>query len=709
MENRDAYLEGLLRQLTLEEKIGMVHGAGLFRTKGVERLGIPPLRMSDGPMGVRREMADDAWAGTRATDDFVTYLPSGSAVAATWNRALAHGAGKALGGEARGRGKDVILAPGVNIKRDPRCGRNFEYMSEDPYLTAEIAVPLIKGIQENDVSACVKHFAVNSQETDRLEVDERVPEQALREIYLPAFRAAVRKAGARALMCAYNRLNGARCSESKALLGDILRDEWGFDGAVISDWGAVHSTRQAAPGPVDVEMDVTPNFDEYHFARPLADAVRRGEVEEARLDEKVLHILRLMLRLKMIGPDAAERRAGTFNTPENRAAALAVARESVVLLQNRNNRLPFRRPALKKLLVVGKNAEAQHAPGGGSAEIKALYEISPLLGLRMRLGGNTEIRYAPGYLVRPPRGNGEPPLTQEQRDETAAEEKRLRDEACALAAEYDDVLFIGGLDHTLDVEGLDRADLSLPYGQDALIRALLEANPRTVLAFVGGSPVDMRGFAPQAEAIVWSWYAGCEGGTALAEVLLGEINPSGRLPETFPLRLEDCPAQRLGEFGNSGHAEHREGIFVGYRYYDRFGVAPLFPFGHGLSYTSFAYRDASADVSENDGGLTVSVRVLVKNTGARTGAEVVQVYTGRAREEKNRPVRELRGFEKVFLEPGEEREIVFSLGAEAFAAYRESARAFVAEPGEYAVSLGSSSRDLRAACSVRIAHEHRFR
>ena len=709
MENQEDYLEGLLRQLTLEEKIGMVHGAGLFRTEGVERLGIPSLRMSDGPMGVRREIANDAWVNSRATDDFVTYLPSGSAVAATWNRALAHSAGKALGGEARGRGKDMILAPGVNIKRDPRCGRNFEYMSEDPYLTSEMAVPLIRGIQENDVSACVKHFAVNSQETNRLEVDERVSGQALHEIYLPAFRAAVQKAGSHAIMCAYNRLNGARCSESKALLNDTLRDEWGFDGAVISDWGAVHSTRQAAEGPLDVEMDVTPNFDEYHFARPLADAVRRGEVEEACLNRKVLHVLRLMLRLKMIGPDAPSRRAGTFNTPENRAAALAVARESVVLLQNRNNRLPFCRAALKKLLVVGNNADTQHAPGGGSAEIKALYEISPLLGLRMRLGGNTEIRYAQGYFAPPQQGDGEPPLTQEQRNKAAAEEKRLREEACALAAEYDDVLFIGGLDHTLDVEGRDRADLSLPYGQETLIRALLDANPHTVLAFVGGSPVDMRAFAPRAEAIVWSWYAGCEGGTALAEVLLGEVNPSGRLPETFPFCLDDCPAQRLGEFGNPDHSEHREGVFVGYRYYDRFGVAPLFPFGHGLSYTSFAYRDASASVSEEEGGLAVSVRVLVKNTGPRAGAEVVQVYTGRAREETNRPVRELRGFEKVFLEPGEEREIVFSFGAEAFASYRESAKTFFAESGEYAVSLGSSSRDLRAACTVRLAREQRPR
>ena len=398
-KNFEKQIEDLLGQLTLDEKIGMVHGAGLFRTEGVERLGIPPLKSSDGPMGVRNEFDNAHWITVGTTDDYVSYLPSNSALAATWNKERAKEAGRVLGEETRGRGKDVILAPGINIKRDPLCGRNFEYMSEDPKLVEELAVPLIEGIQENDVAACVKHFAANSQETDRLWVDTVVDERTLREIYLPGFEAAVKKADTYSLMGAYNLLNGAHCCENKVLLDQILRKEWGYDGTVISDWGGVHKTKEAAECSLDVEMSITDNFDEYALADPLREAVKKGEVSESSIDEKVRNILRMMFRLKMIGEQTLERKAGAYNTPEHRQTILETARESVVLLKNENGRLPIKKEGLKKIAVIGCNAEQIHSNGGGSAEIKALYEISPLMGMKMTLGGNTEVVFARGYYI----------------------------------------------------------------------------------------------------------------------------------------------------------------------------------------------------------------------------------------------------------------------------------------------------------------------
>lgn len=524
-KNFEKQIEDLLGQLTLDEKIGMVHGAGLFRTEGVERLGIPPLKSSDGPMGVRNEFDNAHWITVGTTDDYVSYLPSNSALAATWNKERAKEAGRVLGEETRGRGKDVILAPGINIKRDPLCGRNFEYMSEDPKLVEELAVPLIEGIQENDVAACVKHFAANSQETDRLWVDTVVDERTLREIYLPGFEAAVKKADTYSLMGAYNLLNGAHCCENKVLLDQILRKEWGYDGTVISDWGGVHKTKEAAECSLDVEMSITDNFDEYALADPLREAVKKGEVSESSIDEKVRNILRMMFRLKMIGEQTLERKAGAYNTPEHRQTILETARESVVLLKNKNGRLPIKKEGLKKIAVIGCNAEQIHSNGGGSAEIKALYEISPLMGMKMTLGGNTEVVFARGYYIpeREPEGEAnwqeasledqkseeykakirEKEEWEKQREaENALKRKELLEEAVKLAASCEEVIFVGGLDHEFDIEGRDRPDMKLPYGQEELIEALLNANPNTVLAFVAGSPIEMNRFRDKAKAIV---------------------------------------------------------------------------------------------------------------------------------------------------------------------------------------------------------------
>lgn len=617
----------LTAQLTLDEKIGMIHGAHLFSTKGVERLGIPPLVMSDGPMGVRQEFEPDHWMPINHTDDYVSYLPCNSALASTWNRDLAFEMGSVLGAEARGRGKDVILGPGVNIKRSPLCGRNFEYFSEDPYLTGELAVEFIRGVQQWDVAACVKHFAANNQETQRLWVEVEIDENALRQIYLPAFYSCLTEGGSLSVMGAYNLIYGEHCCQSKFLLEQVLRQEWGYDGLVISDWGAVHDTELAANSQLDIEMSVTDNFDEYFMADPLKKAVEEGKIPEAKVDEKVERILLLMLRLHML--DGQERKSGRYNAPEHRQTALNVARESVVLLKNENQLLPLSEKKVKKLLMVGENAERIHSNGGGSAEIKALYEISPLLGVKMLLGGNVKVDFVKGY------DSGKKEETSEvnwqeaslqdgggkRKEAEGSASSFLMREALEKAADpsYDAVIFVGGLNHDHDSEGLDRADMKLPYGQDQLIGELLEIRPDMVVIMVAGSPVEMEKWIGKAQALVWSWYAGMEGGYGLAEVLFGRVNPSGKLPETFYKNHMDCSAHCIGEFGTEETVAYREGIFVGYRYNETFDVAPQFCFGHGLSYTEFVYGDATMEEAE---GIS-RVSLDVTNTGCRSGAEIV--------------------------------------------------------------------------------------
>lgn len=676
----------LTAQLTLDEKIGMIHGAELFQTKGVERLGIPPLKMSDGPMGVRQEFYPDSWKSMGYSDDYVTYLPCNSALAATWNRTLACELGSVLGEEARGRGKDVILAPGINIKRSPLCGRNFEYFSEDPYLTKELAVPFIKGVQLWDVAACVKHFAVNNQETERLWVDVDIDEKALRTIYLPAFHDALTKGGAYTVMGAYNQIRGEHCCQSEYLLENILREEWEYDGVVISDWGAVHNTELAARSQLDIEMSVTSDFDSYFMAEPLKEKVERGEIPESVIDQKVISILMLMMRLHMMD---GMRKSGAYNTEEHRKSVLKTARESIVLLKNKKKRLPLSIKDTKKVLVIGENGEITHANGGGSAEIKALYEISPLMGIKMLLGGNAEVTYARGYCR---------DIKQEQKDvnwqETSLEngggrtgsdseslellEKRiqLRKEAVALAQQYDTVIYIGGLNHDQDCEGNDRPDMKLPYGQDILIQELLDVKPDMVIVLTGGSPVEMGAWIDKADTIVWGWYAGMEGGRALAEVLFGVTNPSGKLPETFYKTHTDCSAHCIGEFPGGKKVHYREGVFVGYRYNDTFRIEPEFCFGHGLSYTEFSYRNAALI---REGEITY-VQCEVTNTGDCKGAEIVQVYLEPKEKGDDCPIQELKGFEKAELLPGETKCVKIRVED-----WNE----------ESILKIGSSSRDIR--------------
>ena len=701
-------IEEIVSELRLEEKVAMVHAAGLFRSGNVERLGIPSLYMSDGPMGVRNEFPNASWVPVGNSDDYVTYLPSISAVACTWNRELAYETGNVLGKEARGRGKDVILAPGINIVRSPLGGRNFEYMSEDPYLTAQLAVPYIKGVQENDVAACVKHFAVNSQETERLNVDVVINERAVREIYLPAFEAAVKEGNSYSIMSAYNKIWGLNCSHNKWLLRDVLEKEWGYDGVLVSDWSAISDTKLAAEAGMDIEMSVTDNFDEYFFANPLIKAVKEGEIREELIDEKVRKILKLMYRLNIFSED---RKSGEYNSFENRQKTLDIAREAVVLLKNEDNVLPLSKK-VKKVAVIGQNANIRHSEGGGSAEVKSLYEVTPLMGIKMLLGGNAEVSYAKGYT------------------HDLNEREAVREEAIELAKNSDVVIFVGGLKHTkedfslfqnalhsskeedmvinIDSEGNDKTDMTLPYNQGEIINSLLEVNPNTVVVITAGSPVDMSDWVDKSKELVTVSYNGMEGGRALAEVLFGDVNPSGKLTVTIPKKLEDSPAHSIGEFPGGKQVRYDEGIFVGYRYFSSYDVEPQFAFGHGLSYTEFKYDDIRVNVIEENNEINAEVSFNLINIGNIKGSEIAQLYVNDVESSLNRPKLELKGFEKVSLLPGESKKITINLDKKSFAFYSEDEKSWIVEPGEFNILVGSSCININLEERINIKSKYKF-
>lgn len=721
-------IDKLLKKMTLDEKLAMIHGAQLFKTGEVKRLGIPGIVTSDGPMGVRAEFMEDRWILTGNHDDDVSYLPSNSALASTWNPKLAHDMGYVLGAEARGRGKDVILAPGINIKRDPRCGRNFEYMSEDPKLTSTLAVPFVKGVQENDVASCVKHFAANVQETDRLMVDEEIDDRTLYEIYFPAFKAAVQEGGAYSIMGAYNKINGYHCCENKNLLDLVLRGEWGFDGTVISDWGGIHKTKEAAECSIDMEMSVFPDFDEYKLANPLKEAIEKGEVPEECVDAKVRNILRMMYRLKMIGKQKDSRKAGAYNLPGHREMILRTAEESMVLLKNENHALPLDAKKIKKLVVIGQNAAKIHSDGGGSAEIKALYEICPLMGIKSYLGGNTEVRYVKGYYVpdKPKtfdhnwqadsldeledsdigksvrdeehmeenhRKADEERLAQLEKEKVEIHEKnkKLFAQAIEAAKDADAVIFVGGLNHDIDSEGFDRPDMKLPYEQDILIQELLKVRRDMIVTFVGGSPVEMP-WKDKAQAILWSYYAGMETGNAFARIIFGDVNPSGKLAETFPKKYEDCVTAKNGQFGVRGKITLEEGLYFGYRYFDRQRIEPAFCFGHGLSYTTFEYSGLSMKAEK---GKSIKLTFTIKNTGKKAGAEVAQVYIAPIAPKVDRPIKELKAYAKISLMPGKSKKVSLTLRQDHFAYFDTQLHDFIADAGDYEIMIGASCTDIR--------------
>ncbi|MDA3810271.1 MAG: glycoside hydrolase family 3 C-terminal domain-containing protein [Spirochaetaceae bacterium] len=683
--NIEEEIDNLIGQMTVEEKVAMCHGSEPFRTGAIPRLGIPGLSMSDGPMGVRKEFLSESWTEKGLSNDFVSYLPSNMAVAATWSREKAHLFGETLGREARGRGKDIILAPGINIIRSPLGGRNFEYMSEDPHLIAELVVPLIEGIQENDVAACVKHFAANNHEENRMAISVEMDEQALQEIYLPGFKAAVTKAKSLTIMSAYNKFRGTHCSHNERLLKTILRDQWGFDGVVISDWGAVHDTKEAAEGGLDIEMHITTNYDNYFFANPYLKMLKEGVLSEEIINGQVRNILRLMFRLNLF---SGKRKKGSFNTMENWQAALDIARESVVLLKNDTNRLPLPLESdnkrIRKILVIGENAQKVHSSGGGSAEIKALFEMSPLLGLTMIAGGNCTIEFQQGY--------------SSDKNTSLEKSQSMIREASEMAGSYDDVLLFCGLNHEHDTEEFDRVNFNLPYRQDDLIASVLKANDRTIIINISGSPVAMP-WISKASTVVQMFYSGMFSGQVIAEVLFGLVNPSGKMPLTFPVNLNDSPDHSLGEFHGGEIINYNEGIYTGYRYYDSYDVKPLFPFGHGLSYATFVYEKLDIVVKELK-PLETEVTLSVQNKSDVEGSEVIQLYLRDIEASGKRPFKELKGFIKMDLKPDEKKSHTFILKEEDLSFYKKKEEKWIFEPGEFEVLCGASSRDIRLKKSI---------
>lgn len=724
----------IMNELSLDEKIGMIHGNGLFQNKGVERLGIEALKFSDGPMGVRNEFENTKWIPSGNTDDYVSYLPSNSAVASTWNLDIAYQIGQVLGEEARGRGKDVILAPGINIKRSPLCGRNFEYLSEDPLLTASMTVPIIKGIQENDVAACVKHFAANSQETNRLHLDTKVDERTLQEVYYPAFKAAVQEAEVYSIMGAYNKVNGCYSCENKTLLETVLQKEWGYDGTVISDWGAVHGTKEAAEAPLDIEMSVFDNFNDYCMAEPLKKAILAGEIDERYVDKKVNNILRMMFRLKMIGEENTNRKGGAYNTPGHREILKKAAEEAIILLKNEERVLPLKKEALfgKKIAVIGRNGTCIHSDGGGSAEIKALYEMSPLMGIKMQLGGNTQVTFAKGYYIPPKQEQSgenwqansiyDKETIQKQIKAMREEKKRLKkelfhmpaceeairlqEEALKLAGESDEVIFVGGLNHDFDIEGEDRPYMRLPYLQDELIEKLLEINPKTILVMMSGAPVEMH-WVDKAKAVIWAYYSGMETGTALAEIIFGEKNPSAKLAETIPVCYEDTPTGKNGQFGIDEKVTYDEGIMIGYRHFDQCKINTKFCFGYGLSYSEYEYKNLDILVREEK-YLSVEVAFEVINSSQVDGAEIVQLYVGDEIASVIRPVKELKAFRKIPIKAGESQKISINLDKKAFAFYDVNQKRFRVEPGVFTIFVGTSSQNILLHKKISIIKEYGY-
>lgn len=701
MEKR---IEKLIKKMTLEEKVGLLHGNSKFYVAGVERLGIPEWSLSDGPHGVRAEINRHDWAYAGWTNDSASYFPTGTAFAAAWNPELAYRRGEVLGEEARWRKKDVLLGPGVNIIRSPLCGRNFEYMSEDPYMNSVLAVAYIKGLQSRDVACSVKHFAVNNQETNRTTVDVECSERALREIYLPAFKAAVQEGGALTVMAAYNKFRGEFCAENNYLVRKILRNEWGFDGVYVTDWGAAHSTVPSMEAGLDLEMGtLIDKYEDWYYANPLIEAVKSGKIPMSLVDEKVGDVLRVMIKTNVLDPKKRFG-PGSMNTKEHQQATYDAAAEAIVLLKNQNNLLPLDFSSIKSLAVIGDNATRKHSNGGLSSEIKAVYEVTPLEALRAKWGDKVDIRFAQGYeklsTFVEGSNNGQSSGTFSSKTQ---ESDALLKEAVEVARTSDVALLVCGLNHDYDTESFDRLNMDIPYGQVELIQEVVKANPRTIVVMIAGSPLNMAAVDICSPAIVWAWFNGMEGGNALVDVLSGKVNPSGKMPFTTPVSLDQSPAHALGNFpGRDLKVNYEEDILVGYRWFDTKGLPVVYPFGYGLSYTTFDYSNLNTDKETYDQADTIQATFTLTNTGDREGAEVAQLYVSDPVCSVMRPVKELKGFKKVFLKPGESRRITLDIPVSSLAFYSEAQSQFVVEPGEFILQLGASASDIKQKISVEV-------
>ena len=723
----DKKINKIIAQMTLEEKVEMLHSKTNMSSEGVPRLGIQDIKYTDGPFGIREENGD-GFRSLGWTLDSATYFPTGSALAATWSKEMAYKNGWAMGKEGRLRGKDIILGPAINIQRLPVGGRTYEYLSEDPVLSARLSVEYTKGSQDAGTAVCLKHYALNNQETDRGSVDVIADERTMREIYLKPFEAAIKEGGAMCVMPAYNKVNGFYCSENAHLNNEILRDEWGFKGMTVSDWGGTHSTMGAALGGLCVQM----TGDNY-FGQALIDSVRNGALDEAVVDAKVREILRLRFAIEPVPEDVAN----TIMTsqPETQKIAYEIAQKSIVLLKNEAGNLPIAKD-VKKIAVIGQNAVLTTAAGGIGAGVKTLYEISPLEGIQARAEkAGVEVVYAPGYKNYQMRmGWGRPsagpvnPLVANSIDEPA--DPALLAEAVALAKDADMVIFFGGTNKSIETEGSDRKNIDLPCGQNEVIKALYEANPNVATVLISGGPTDLRYLEPYSPAIVQGWWNGLEGGTALAEVLFGDIAPSGKLPFTFPLKLEDSPAYATGSFPGEGSgedlftlmyrldatgytreqiqeyiaslpdpvSEYREGILVGYRWYDTKDVPVMYAFGHGLSYVEFEYGALTCKQKKDK----IQVSFDLKNLGDMEADEVPQLYVKRLDSKVERAEKELEAFERVALKAGETKNVTLEFPLSELAHWDNETNGWVLEPGKIEILVGSASNDIRQSIQTEI-------
>ena len=699
----DKEIDSIISQMTLEEKSGMLHGTSMFTTAGVERLGVPELKMADGPLGVREEISRSSWAPAGLDNDYATYYPAGGGLSATWNPDLAYLFGNSVGEESRARNKDVLLSPAINIIRTPLGGRTYEYFTEDPFLNKKLTVPFIVGLQENDVAACVKHYAANNQETNRDFVDVQIDERTLREIYLPVFEAAVTEAKAYSMMGAYNKFRGEYLCENSYMLNNVLREEWGFEGVVISDWAAVHTTVNSLKSGLDIEMGTPKPFNQFFLGDLLIDAVKTGKISEAEIDIHVKRILQLMYTLKSMG--GQERTKGSINTEAHFKDAYDVAAESVVLLKNDKNLLPINTSNIKSIAVIGANATKKNALGGFGAGVKTKKEVTPLEGLRARLPESIEINFAEGYKERyaPKKEAIFGDVTQERTGTIDDLDPELVEEALNAAKNADVTIIFAGSNRDYETEASDRVDLALPFGQDKLIEKVLEINPNAIVVMIAGAPFDINSIKQKSSALVWSWFNGSEGGNALADVLLGNVNPSGKLPWTMPKTLNDSPAHATNSFPGDEVVSYDEGILVGYRWFDTKNVEPLYPFGYGLSYTSFDIKNVRADkdgsFSQSD---TILISVDIENTGNSNGKEVVQLYTAKKDSEVERAAQELKGFEKVMVKAGQTVTATIAVPVKELAYYNVEKKSWVVESGTYFIKIGNSSRNLKEEISIRV-------
>ena len=803
-ERTEKRIEELLKEMTLEEKVSLCHANAKFYVSGVERLGIDELSLMDGPHGVRSEVERDNWTPLNREEDRCTYLPTETALAATFSPTLARRFGETLGSEARYRGKDIILGPGVNIIRTPLCGRNFEYMSEDPCLIEKLSPELVKGIESQDTAACVKHYALNNQELDRFGTNPIVSDRALNEIYLRGFYAAIMEGGASSVMGAYNKFKGQYMCHNKYLVNDVLKDKWGFEGVYLTDWSGCHDTDEAIYNGLDLEMGTHKPYNEFYLADAFLERAKQSEEVRGLLDDKVRRILRLMFSVNKFSKD---RKKGEFNTKEHQKTTYDIAAEAMVLIKNDNNVLPIKKDNLKKILVLGPNATVKHSEGGNSSGVRTVYEITPLEGIENRFGDICDIEYEVGTLenshhhiptnclniietkagvravkqvsykkdsdgnleektdycnntdlavsgaekynlyfnvcapesgeisfkVRSSVGytlkiNGEKCLTQDYYWHLHVKEKEYTlkvnkgenidfeinidcrgneavfdfgwllesenttssdNDLMQKAAMADYVIYCGGLDHSIDTEGFDKYNMKLPLEQNTLIEELTKANPNTVAVITAGSPVEMP-WIDKANSVVWTWYAGMEVGNVLADILAGDIVPSGKMPFTIPKKYEDCPVARYGEY-KVGDCKYNEDILVGYRGFDYDEIEPLVPFGHGISYSNFEYSDLDITVLED--GAEICFRI--KNIGGVTAKETAQVYIGDPVCSVKRPPKELRAFEKVELTSGETKEIKLKISLFDLSFYDETINDWKLEKGKFIVYVGSSSRDIR--------------